>query len=61
MKGHQTRNVLVVLCSRLCQWLWGLWETHAATSLEDQRPVSPCGVIKGPQNAPGAQGQEELL
>lgn len=45
----------------LCQWPWGLWGTHAATSREGQRPASPCGRIKGPQNARGAQGQEELL
>lgn len=67
MKRYKSRNVLVVVGTNvpgklgLCQLLWRLWEIPAATSPEGQRPVSLWGRIKGPQNARGAQGQEELL
>lgn len=39
----------------LCRWKWqwGLWEMHASTSLEGQRPAGLWGVLKGPQKTRG--------
>lgn len=47
----------------LCRWKWqwGLWETHAGTSREGQRPAGPCGGLKGPKMSAGAPGQCQCL
>lgn len=49
----------VGLCRR--KWQWGLWETHAGTSHEGQRPAGLCGGLKGPKMPAGAPGQRQCL
>lgn len=63
MKGPKSRNVLVVVGTYvpgkgLCQWLWGLWETHTATSPEGGEPL---GGNSSATKCPWSPGKENLL